>query len=129
MANRESLALDTETGLISGESEATQIAVGSVGESGASKVLTICVDGTSKQVVVLRNTQSSLCGNTGAVAQLIVNGEPKAQGDLTKERSSLRVEVRPGDLVVATVNTIPLDNGIVCVRLGELHFVLEIRPP
>ena len=71
----------------------------------------------------------SLCGNTGAVAQLIVNGEPQAQGDLTRVGSSLQIEAQPGDRVVATVNTIPLDNGIVCVRLGELHFVLEVRPP
>jgi hypothetical protein len=129
MANRQSLALDAEAGLISGESEASQIAVGSVGETGASKVLTLRVDGTSKQVVLLRNTQSSLCGSTGAVAQLVVNGEPKAQGDLTKEGSSLKIEAQPGDRVVATVNTIPLDNGIVCARLGELHFVLEVCAP
>ena len=74
---------------------------------------------------MVRSTRSSLRGDTGAVAQLIVNGEPRAQGDLTEEGSSIQVEARPGDRVVATVNTIPLDNGIVGARLGKLHFVLE----
>jgi hypothetical protein len=126
--NRGGLSWDARSGLLP-DGAARTVAEGSVGESGTSCVLTYRMDGASEQVVVVRSTRSSLLGNTGAVAQLIVNGEPRAQGDLTEVGSSIRVEARPGDRVVATVNTIPLDNGIVGARLGMLHFVLEVRDP
>jgi len=37
-------------------------------------------------------------------------------------RTPIRVKANPGDHVVAVVHTIPLFNGIVRIRLGELSF-------
>jgi hypothetical protein len=77
--------------------------------------------------MVLRNVSSSLCGNTGAVAMLAVNGEPVAQGDITKVGSSIQTPatIGPGDVVVAIVHTLPNFKEIVCIRLGELNVVLD----
>jgi len=103
------------------------VAENAVGERGDSCLLVHRVEGEGKRLVVLRNVRSSLCGNTGAVALLVVNGEPKVHGVLTKVGSSLQVDAGPGDHVVATVHTIPLFNGIECIRLGELHLALDVR--
>lgn len=103
----------------------TTVGKGGVGESGASCLLCQKVTGGREIVMVVRNTKSSLCGNTGAIALLAVNGEPKAHGDITRPKSSIQVNAKPGDQVVAVVHTLPLFNEIVCVRLGELDFALE----
>jgi hypothetical protein len=104
----------------------TAVAKGGVGESGASSFLLHKVTATIQKLMVLRNVESSLCPNTGAVAMLIVNGNPVAQGDITKVGSSIQTDtVSAGDVVIAIVHTVPLFNEIACIRLGELSVVLE----
>ena len=100
---------------------------GGVGESGASSFLLHKVVAKIQKIMVLRNVDSSLCPNTGAVGMLAVNGKPVAQDDITKVGSSIQTPdtVRPGDVVVAIVHTVPLFNEIVCIRLGELSVVLD----
>ena len=98
---------------------------GSVGESGATSLLCHTVGGTTAKIIVLRNTGSSLCPNTGAVALLAVNGIPVAMGNITADPSSIQTEANPGDKVSATVHTIPLFNRVVCVQLGELTFRMD----
>ena len=103
------------------------VADGGVGESGASSSLLHKVEAKIQKIMVLRNVDSSLCGNTGAVAMLVVNGKPVAQGNITKVGSSIQTPgtVGPSDIVVAIVHTVPTFNEIVCIRLGELSVVLD----
>lgn len=103
------------------------VAKGGVGESGASSFLLHKVDAKTQKIMVLRNVNSSLCGNTGAVAMLVVNGKTVAQGDITKAGSSIQTPatVGSGDVVVAIAHTIPKFNDIVCIRLGELSVTLD----
>lgn len=98
---------------------------GGVGESGPSALITHQVTGTIQKLMVLRTTETSLCPDTGAVAILLVNGVPKAYGDITADGSSIQTTANPGEWVVAIVHTVPLFNGIVCVRLGELSVQLD----
>lgn len=98
---------------------------GSVGESGASHLLHHKVTGDRQIIMVVRRCESDLCGNTGAIALLAVNGVPRGLGDITREQSLIQVNANPGDRITAVVHTIPLFNGIVCTRLGELKFRLE----
>jgi hypothetical protein len=98
---------------------------GGVGESGATSLVQHKVTGQNKIVMVIRNTKTSLCGNTGAIAILVVNGVTKAHGVITTAKSSIQVNAKPGDVVIGIVHAIPLFNEIVCVRLGELNFTLE----
>ena len=98
---------------------------GSVGESGVSTLISYQVTGTIQKLMVLRTTKTSLCGDTGAVAVLVVNGVPTAYGDITALGSSIQTTANPGDWVTAIVHTVPLNNGIVCVRLGELSVQLD----
>jgi hypothetical protein len=107
-----------------------EIATGGVGESGESSFLLHRHDeggggGGGEKVAVLRNAETSLCPNTGAVAMLVVNGQPVAQGDITAPGSAISANVTDGDVVAAIVHTVPLFNDISCVRLGELSVVLE----
>jgi hypothetical protein len=103
------------------------VAKGGVGESGASSLLVHNVNATIQKLMVLRNIESSLCPDTGAMAMLLVNGQLVAQGDITKVGSSIQTPdtVKSGDVVIAIVNTFPLFNGVVCIRLGELSVVLD----
>jgi len=73
--------------------------------------------------------ESSLCPNTGAVAMLVVNGQPVAQGDMTDVGTSIEALVNTGDVVAAVIHTIPKFNDIVCIRLGELSVVLQECDP
>lgn len=95
------------------------------GRIGASAFLHHKVGGTISKMMVLRNTDTSLCGNTGAVAMLVINGHPVAFGDITKKGSSIQHEAPHGAKVAAVVHTIPLFNDIMCVRLGELTVHLD----
>jgi hypothetical protein len=83
------------------------------------------VTGKREIVMVVRNNKSSLCGNTGAIAVLVVNGEPVKHGKITDKKSSIQASAKPGDHIIALVHTIPLFNTIACIRLGELEFTLE----
>ncbi len=111
------------------ESKATgaciEVGSGGVGESGASSIVLHQVTGNINKNMVLRNVESSLCGNTGAAALLVVNAVPRAFGDITAVGSSIQAEARPGDWVAAIVHTFPLFNEIACIRLGELEFRLD----
>ncbi|MEM8929634.1 MAG: hypothetical protein AAGE94_00570 [Acidobacteriota bacterium] len=98
---------------------------GGVGESGSSHQVVHQVTGASPQLMVVRTVQTSLCGNTGAIAVLVVNGETKAHGNITADGASIQAEANPGDWVVAIVHTVPLFNDIVCIRLGELEFEVQ----
>ncbi|HEX3151564.1 MAG TPA: hypothetical protein VHR66_26040 [Gemmataceae bacterium] len=98
---------------------------GGVGESGASVLLTHTVTGPTSKIILLRNVGTFLCANTGAVGLLAVNGVPVASGPLTAQGSLIQAEADPGAHVAAVVHTIPLFNGILCVRLGELNLQLD----
>ena len=98
---------------------------GSVGESGASSILCHTVRGPTSKIIILRNTGTSLCPNTGAVAILTVNGVPVATGGITAEKNSIQTEAQPGDKVAAVIHTVPLFNIIMCIRLGDLSFRLD----
>ncbi|MDJ0679099.1 MAG: hypothetical protein QNJ18_04465 [Xenococcaceae cyanobacterium MO_167.B52] len=50
--------------------------------------------------MVLKTVESSLCRNTGAVGILIINGTPKAFGDITKPGSTIQAEAKPGDKTI-----------------------------
>ena len=103
------------------------VSKGGVGESGASSFLLHKVAATTQKLMVLRNVDSSLCGNTGAVGMLVVNGNPVAQGDITKIGSSIQTPatVGSGDVVTAIIHTVPTFSDVVCIRLGELSVVLD----
>ena len=101
------------------------VASGGVGESGANVLLHHVFTNKIRKLVVLRNVGSSLCGNTGAVAVLIIDGVLVAHGDITDVGRSIQGEVGPGNHVVAIVHTFPLFNEIVCVSLGELSVELD----
>lgn len=103
------------------------VAKGGVGESGASSLLVHTVTASLQKVVVLRTVESSLCPNTGAVAMLVVNGIPVAQGDITAVGTAIQPPdtVKAGDVVSAVVHTVPKFNQIACIRLGELNFTLD----
>lgn len=83
------------------------------------------VTGKGEVVMVIRNNKTSLCPNTGAIAILVVNGEPVSHGVITDKKSSIQASAKPGDMVIGLVYAIPLFNQIACVRLGELECSLE----
>jgi hypothetical protein len=101
------------------------VAKGGVGESGASLFLSHTVGGPISKFIVLRNVNTSLCPNTGAVGLLVVNGLPVASGELSAAGSAIHTEATAGAHVAAIVHTVPLFNGVVCIRLGELSVTLE----
>src|SRR5690242_2561928 len=98
---------------------------GGVGESGDSTFISHQVTGNIQKLMVLRTTETNLCPNTGAVAVLVVNGDPRAHGNITDQGSSIQTTANPGEWVAAIVHTVPLFNGIACVRLGELSVQLD----
>ena len=101
------------------------VGTGGVGESGATSLLHHEVTGKLEIVMIVRNIGSSLCGNMAAVATLVVNGKAAAHGIITAAKSSIQASARPGDHVIALIHMIPLFNGVMCVRLGELDFTLD----
>jgi hypothetical protein len=106
-------------------SACTTVAKGAVGESGASTLLVHQVASRIPKLVVLRVTGSSLCANTGAIGVLAVNGVPVAQDALSKSHPTLQAEASDGDYVSACVYTVPLFNGVLCTRLGDLSVALD----
>ena len=98
---------------------------GGVGESGASTLILHQVTGRVQKLIVLRTTETSLCPNTGAVALLVVDGDPRAYGNITAQGSSIQTTANPGERVAAIVHTVPLFNEIACIRLGELCVQLD----
>ena len=109
------------------DGESVTVAEGSVGEPGMTSMLHHRVKGGRKKLLVLSTVTSSLCGNTGVVALLVVNGAPEVHGTLTQLESTIQVEATPGDRVIAIAHAIPLYNEIQCIRLGELKFELSER--
>lgn len=101
------------------------VATGGVGESGASSLLSHTVTAKIQKLMVLRTVESSLCPNTGAVGLIAINGVPVATGAMGAKGNTLQAEVRPGDHVAAVVHTVPLFNGVLCVRLGEASVTLD----
>ena len=98
---------------------------GVVGESGASTLIEHQVTGRIQILMVLRNTETSLCPDHGAFAVLLVNGAIAASGDVTAQGSSIQATANPGDWVTAVVFIVPLHNGVVCVRLGDAYVQLD----
>lgn len=101
------------------------VGYGAVGEPGASTLIEHQVTGKIQKLMVLRTTETSLCPDHGAVAVLVVNGDPRAYGNITTQGSSIQTTANPGEWVAAIVHTVPLHNGIACVRLGELKVQLD----
>jgi hypothetical protein len=103
------------------------VAKGGVGESAVSSLLLHKLKEKVEKLMVLRIVDSTLCHDNGAVAMLVVNGKPVAQGDITKVGSSIQTAstVKSGDVVIAIVHMIPLFKGIICLRIGELNVVLD----
>lgn len=101
------------------------VAKGGVGESGASSFLSHAVTGTTSKIMVLRNVNTSLCGNTGAIGVLVADDQPVASGDLSAVGASIQAEAAPGVHIAAVIHTVPRFNGITCVRLGELTVQLN----
>ena len=108
-----------------GSSACTQVATGGIGESGRFSVVSHIVTGPTSKVMILRTVNTSLCPNTGAAAVLLVNGAPVASGVITALGSTIQHEVAAGAIVMAIVHAIDLNNGVVCVRLGELEYALS----
>ena len=108
-----------------GNSPCPIVATGGVGESGPFSSVTHIVNGPASKIMVLRNVETSLCPNTGAGAVLMVNGVPVASGVITAAGSSIQAEAAAGATVLGVVHTIPLNNGIMCIRLGELRYALS----
>ncbi|MFO0902229.1 MAG: hypothetical protein U0939_04470 [Pirellulales bacterium] len=106
-------------------SACTTVAKGAVGESGASTLLVHRVASRTPKLAVLRVTESNLCPNTGVIGVLAVNGVPIAHDSLSKAKPTLQVEASDGDYVSACIYTVPLFNGVLCTRLGDLHFSLD----
>lgn len=102
-----------------------EVGTGSVGEPGITAQVEHQVEAKIEKLMVLRSVESSLCPDHGVVAVLTVNGELAASGVITEVGSSIQAGAKPGDWVVATVSTFPLNNGVVCVRFGELDFRLD----
>lgn len=98
---------------------------GGVGESGASTLISHQVTGRVQKLMVLRTVDTSLCPDHGAVAVLVVDGNPVAHGNITALGSSIQTTANPGQWVDAIVYAVQLHNGIVCVRLGELSVQLD----
>ena len=98
---------------------------GQVGEPGASTFIEHQVTGKIQKLMVLRTTDTNLCPDHGVVAVLVVNGDPRAYGNITAQGSSIQTTADPGEWVAAIVHTVPLHNGIVCTRLGELTAQLD----
>ncbi|MGA1841812.1 MAG: hypothetical protein ACMUIU_14400 [bacterium] len=68
-------------------------------------------------------TGSSLCPNTGAEVSIYLNRELRFKKDMTNG-VFLVVGAREGDIITIEANLFPIDNGIVCIWLGELYFKL-----
>lgn len=97
---------------------------GCVGECGKTTKIEYKVDAKINKMMIARTVKTSLCPNTGAFAFLFKNGEEVAHGSITKKGASIQTEAAPGDKIVVYVIMYPLFNEIICVRLGELNFVL-----
>lgn len=102
------------------------VANGSVGKTKSSFLLHK-LEAKIQKIMVLRNVDSSLCADTGAVAMLLVNATPVAQGNITKKGSSIQTPaaVGSGDVVTAIIHEVPLHNDIQCIRHGELSVELS----
>jgi hypothetical protein len=60
---------------------------------------------------------------------LLVDADPRPSHiDLNSTREPIDTEVQPGEHVVLVVYLVDLHNGIVCVRLCETGFELEVLP-
>lgn len=97
---------------------------GCVGECGQSSTIRYTVDAKSPVLMIVQTVETSLCPNTGAHAWLFINERLAGHDVITRLGSRVLDEARPGDEVVVHVATFPVPNGIVCVRQGELDFVL-----
>ncbi len=102
----------------------TVVGKGGVGESGATDTINYTVSATANVKMTAQTAKTSLCPNTGAFALLFNNGVLVAFGSITDQGATIMAKASPGDQIVAYVATHPIPNDIVCVRLGELSFVL-----
>ncbi len=98
---------------------------GAVGEPGLVSVLQHTVNSDRESIMVVRNNETSLCASHSAVAVLLINGKFAAHGDISSLNSLIQANAQPGDTVIAVAKAVPLQNGIRCVRLGEVKFSLE----
>lgn len=95
---------------------------GCVGECGSTATVEYNVAAPTHINMLVKTVESSLCGNTGALAFIFRNGEEVAHGRLTGPGAMLQAEAAPGDQIVVFALTYPIPNEIVCVRQGNLDF-------
>ena len=97
---------------------------GSVGELGASLMFSHKNTSNISKMMVLRRAGSSLCPNTDVIATFSVDGKPVASGSLVSS-PAIQSELQPGETLTAVAILVDLNNGIVCIRLGNLDLVLD----
>ena len=102
-----------------------QVGKGGVGESGSSVMLTHNVVSPIEKLVKFQNSSTSLCPNTGVAAMIVINGSSITSGNLTAAGSFIQATVQSGDSIVVIAHTVPLFNGVSCVRLGEAELSLQ----
>jgi len=102
---------------------------GCVGECGSTSSITYRANGPgSVQMALLSSQNVSLCANTGALAQVYVNGAFYASVDLTQQ-AALPIVTGRGSTITVTVTTFNKNNGISCKRLGNLNFNVSYLYP
>ena len=74
--------------------------------------------------VTVASTSSSLCPNTGCTAQVTIAGKNKGSIDISQAGDGRRYRVKAGDLVQVTPSLYNINNGIVCVWLGEVVYAI-----
>ncbi len=100
---------------------------GSVGERGNTATVEHKLKTKIAKFIIVRNVETSLCGNTGAFAFLFKNGQEVSNGSITELGSTMLLEAAPEDQVAVFVTLYPLFNDIQCIRLGDLNFnVIEM---
>ena len=98
------------------------VSKGAVGESGPTAMLNYTVKAKTDVTIVVKTTDTTLCGNTGAFALMFKNAALVAHGDITNDGAAIQHTAEPGDDMVVYVATFPIPNEVVCVRLGDLYF-------
>ena len=103
----------------------TLIGSGSVGEPGPFVIVSHIISGPTQKIIIVKHASSDLCPNTGASAFILIDGTLAASGSITHLHSSVQTSALPGSLITILIHTFPLNNGVICFRLGRLNFTAE----
>jgi hypothetical protein len=102
---------------------------GAVGEPARTCILQATNDDSAVRRAVVRVTAANLCPSHGAFASLLVDADPRTScANLNSINKRIETEVQPGEHVVLVVEMVSLHNGVMCIRLGETEFQLELLP-